>query len=154
MRYDWFDSVIVGGSIALAILAIQTLADGAPGQARLLLLLLAGAVLAGLQLVLTLRRTRRGASEQPPQSGRPAPDARTDRRNPFIRELTRDWTGLDDRGLAPGPPRSARRELDDAAETADQPLSAPLPAHTQDTQDPTGAAIEQDGGAEQPAHDR
>jgi hypothetical protein len=154
MRDNWFDSLIVGGSIALAILAIQMLTDGAPGQARLLLLLLAGAALAGLQLVLALRRARRGsASYQPPQSDRPTPGARTDQRNPFIRELTRDWTGLDDRGLAPGPPRSVRREVRDGVETADEPLSAAPPPQDQDAQHLISSTPHRDDDAEQPAND-
>src|SRR5262245_41517532 len=117
MRHDWFDSLIVGGSIALVVLVIQLLTGSASGQARLLPLLVAGTVLAGLQLVLTLRRARRGpTSKQRSQLDHPDPSPRIDRRNPFIRELTRDWTGLDDRGLASGPPRPARREADDGAE--------------------------------------
>jgi hypothetical protein len=98
MRNDLIESLVIGGSIGFVVLAIHALTDGAPAQLRLLALLVAGIGLFCAQLALGIRRTRRSGApheEQPQQA--PAPLQRAGRRrNPFFRELTHDWTGLDE----------------------------------------------------------
>jgi hypothetical protein len=97
MRNSLIESVMVGGSIALGVLLIHTLTQGAPAATQLLALLAVGVVLFGMQLVLTLRRTRR-SGPPPEEQARPQQRSalRRGRRNPFFRELTQDWTGLDE----------------------------------------------------------
>jgi hypothetical protein len=98
MRNSSIESLIVGSGIALVVLLIRALAQGAPAMTQLLALLAAGVVLFCIQLALTLRRARQGGSppedqEQPLERARPL---RERRRNPFARELTHDWMGLED----------------------------------------------------------
>jgi hypothetical protein len=116
MRNSLIESLVVGGGIALGVLLVHTLTQGAPVTTQLLALLGVGIVLFCAQLALILRRARR--TGQPPEqqdelAQRPIL-SRRGRRNPFFRELTHDWTGLDDhlaeRGAA-GP--YAPDELDD-----------------------------------------
>jgi hypothetical protein len=98
MRYDLIDSLLIGGSIGLIVLAIRALTDGASSQLKLLALLAAGGALFCVQLALLIRRRRRAgrpAEDQAEAERRPA-RMRRDRRNPFFRELTQDWTGLDE----------------------------------------------------------
>jgi hypothetical protein len=123
MRNDVVDSLIMGGSIAFVVLAINTLTDGTSADEQGLALLLAGAALAVLQLALTIRRARRSgpAPDQPAETARRARGIRPVRRNPFIRELNRDWTGLDDRVIESS--SSPSRRVD--ATASDEPLEQP-----------------------------
>src|SRR5438105_12446495 len=98
MRNSVIESLIVGCGIALVVLLVQALTQGAPAMTQLLALLAAGAVLFCIQVALTLRRARRRGPAQeeqdaPPERSRPL---RYRRRNPFARELTHDWMGLED----------------------------------------------------------
>jgi hypothetical protein len=98
MRNSLLESLVVGCGIALGTLVIGALTHGAPVATQLLALLAAGLVLFCMQLALTLHRARR-AGQPPEQSAGPAPRRlllRRSQRNPFFRELTDDWTGLDD----------------------------------------------------------
>jgi hypothetical protein len=94
MYNDMPEGLIIGVTIGLAVVAIRIFLAGASlGQA--LALVLAAALLCIGQIVLSLRRARRAS--QPPA---PRPSAvrprRLSRQNPFSRELTDNWTGLDD----------------------------------------------------------
>jgi hypothetical protein len=98
MRNRSIESLIIGCGIALGVLLIQALTQGAPATLQLLALLLVGVVLFCIQLALTLRRARRNRSQsaesnQVPERARPL---RNRHRNPFARELTHDWIGLED----------------------------------------------------------
>jgi hypothetical protein len=156
MRKDLFDSLIMGLSIAFVVLAIRTLADGAAEQIQLLMLLAAGVALAGLQLALTLRRARRRghAGAQWPEPGQPAPRPRRDQRNPFVRELTREWTGLDEhvieRSAAP-----AERTAADPAGQLDGRGPADPSARRAEADQPAAAkpTPNQGDGAERRSHD-
>jgi hypothetical protein len=110
------ESLVIGCGIALGVLLVHALTQGAPAMTQLLALLTAGVVLFCIQLALTVRRARRGGppheeQDEPQQRFRPL---RHRRRNPFARELTHDWIGLEDhsaeRDLAG---RSAPDDLDD-----------------------------------------
>ena len=108
MRRDLFDSLLIGASIGFIALAIHALTDGSAPHYQLLALTLAGAALFGVHLALALRRRQqaRGRKETVEHEHEPAPEAfLRDRRNPFFRELTRDWTGLDDYPSTDTPPR-------------------------------------------------
>jgi hypothetical protein len=98
MRNRPIESLIIGCCIALGVLLVHALTQGAPAMTQLLALLTAGVVLFCIQLALALRRHgARGATpeeqDEPQQRSRPL---RHRRRNPFVRELTHDWTGLED----------------------------------------------------------
>jgi hypothetical protein len=95
MRNSLIESLVIGCGIALGVLLVHTLTQGAPAMTQLLALLTAGVVLFCVQLALVLRRGGRLPEEQdkPQQPSRPL---RRRRRNPFARELTHDWTGLED----------------------------------------------------------
>jgi len=97
MRNSPIESLLIGGGIALGVLLVHALTQGAPAITQLLALLAAGVVLYCIQLVLGLRRARQSpppdAQNQPQQRFR---SLRQRRRNPFARELTHDWTGLED----------------------------------------------------------
>ena len=130
MRNSLIESLVIGCGIALGVLLVHTLTQGAPATAQLLALLAAGIVLFCIQLALALRGARR--TGQPPKqqderTQRPIL-SRRGRRNPFIRELTHDWTGLDDhlaeRGAADP---YAPDELDDEL-WGDQPEARPRKA--------------------------
>jgi hypothetical protein len=98
MHNSVIESLMVGCGIALGVLLIQALTQDAPATTQLLALLAAGIVLFCIQLGLALRRSRHSGT-QPDAHARPAPRralTRRARRNPFFRELTHDWTGLDD----------------------------------------------------------
>jgi hypothetical protein len=155
MRKDLFDSLIMGLSIAFVVLAIRTLADGAAERTQLLLLLLAGVALAGLQLALTLRRARRRghAGAQWPEPDRPAPRLRRDQRNPFVRELTREWTGLDEHVIERGAAPAEKAAADLAGELDGQGPADPS-ARQAETDRPDAKAVpRQDDGAERRSHD-
>jgi hypothetical protein len=97
MRRNFFEEIIIGATIGLAVMAIRTLIGGATAW-QALALVLAGTALCGIQLLL-LRRPPRAAqppAEEESEAPRPAIRARSSRRNPFAHELTRNWTGLDD----------------------------------------------------------
>ena len=66
---------------------------------------LGGRALFGVQLALFVRRARQPGSAQDEQSDpeQTLAHLRHNRRNPFFRELTSDWTGLDDRSSAEQP---------------------------------------------------
>jgi hypothetical protein len=93
MRNSLIESLVIGCGIALGVLLVHTLTQGAPAMTQLLALLTAGVVLFCVQLALVLRRRGRLPEEQ----DKPQPPSRPlRRRNPFARELTHDWTGLED----------------------------------------------------------
>ena len=104
MRNDLIESVLIGGSVGLLAIIIHIWTDAAATATQVLALLAAGFGLAGFQLALAYRRSRRpgrapdgpGSSDQPPA-----------RRNQFMRELTSDWTGLED---SPQPPAAPEAE--------------------------------------------
>jgi hypothetical protein len=98
MRNRPIESLIIGCGIALGVLLVHTLTQGAPAMTKLLALLTAGVVLFCIQIALAVRRARRGdpppdEQDKPRQHSRPL---RLRRHNPFVRELTHDWTGLED----------------------------------------------------------
>jgi hypothetical protein len=146
MRNDVVDSLIMGGSIAFVVLAIHTLTDGTSADQQELALLLAGAALAVLQLALTIWRARRNGStpDQPAETARRARGMRPVRRNPFIRELNRDWTGLDDRVIESSSTPSRRAD----ASAGDGPQEQ-SPANGQEPM--TKPGVGQDGAAEESA---
>ena len=100
MRHSLIESLVIGCSIALGVLLVHTLTEGASALAQLLVLLIAGVVLFCVQLVLVLALGRmRGAAHPPEQQEAPQQPSRPlhgRRRNPFVRELTHDWMGLED----------------------------------------------------------
>jgi hypothetical protein len=95
MRNELIEGVIIGATIGLAVVAIRALFVGDTSAGQALALVLAGAVLCGVQLLLVLRRAGKRSSDstEMPQ----AAPRRPGRQNPFAQELTRNWTGLDDR---------------------------------------------------------
>lgn len=108
MRRDLFDSLLIGVSIGFIALAIHALTDGSAPHYQLLALTLAGAVLFGIHLALALRRRQQARSQKETVEPEHAPETfLRDRRNPFFRELTRDWTGLDEYPSAEKPPGDA-----------------------------------------------
>ena len=98
MRNSLLESLVFGCGIALVVLLVHALTQGAPAATQLVALLVAGLVLFCIQLALTLRRARRAG--QPPEQlagqGQRRLLLRRSQRNPFFRELTDDWIGLDD----------------------------------------------------------
>jgi len=105
MRNSVIESLMVGCGIALGVLLIHTLTQGAPATTQLLALLAAGIVLFCVQLGLALHRSRHDRPPPEEHAGlaqRPMLSRRS-RRNPFFRELTHDWTGLDDHPAEQGP---------------------------------------------------
>lgn len=99
MRSDLAEGLILGAVIGLVVLAIHELTSGAPSELQLLALFLAGLLLCGVQLLLSLRRSRH--KDNPPGShpepSQPILGRRARRQTLFIQELTRNWTGLNDR---------------------------------------------------------
>lgn len=98
MRNDLVESLWIGGGIGLLILAIHALTSGAPPQAQLLALLAAALLIACAQIGVTIWRQRHGDRTGGPPAATPPgfTRLRRGRRNPFFRELTSDWTGLDE----------------------------------------------------------
>ena len=95
MRNGPIESLVIGCGIALGVLLVHASTQGAPVMIQLLALLAAGVVLFCAQLALVLRHARRDGP--PEQQDEPQPRAlRKRRRNPFARELTHDWIGLED----------------------------------------------------------
>ena len=98
MRSDLVESLCIGGCIALTVLVVHAFTADARPQIQVLALLAAAVVVAGGQVVFTRWRQRRGI----PPGNQPADQTssflrlRRNRRNPFFRELTSDWTGLDE----------------------------------------------------------
>jgi hypothetical protein len=107
MRYDLIDSLLLGGTIGFVALALHMLTDGAPPHYQLLALVLAGAALFAVQIALALRRSRQSGRGSDEAAEHEPPRLRHNRRNPFYRELTSDWTGLDE--YPPAPERPAPR---------------------------------------------
>lgn len=126
MRNEWLEIVLVGAAIGLAVIAIRTLIGQSIPQVQLLALVLAGAGLSLLQFRLSLRRMRQG--DQPSHdrnTTRPAERRRPHRPNPFDHELTRNWTGLDERLTRPDAPRPPGTDAQ-LAEPSKRPTD-PLP---------------------------
>lgn len=116
MRNDLVESLWIGGCIGLVVLAVHALTANATPQIQLLALLAAAVVIACCQIVFTIWRERRGIPSGSPPADH-APNVlrlRRNRRNPFFRELTSDWTGLDehlaDDDSAARPSRTGRPE--------------------------------------------
>ena len=107
MRKELIDILLLGCAIALIALAIHALTDTAAPYYRLLALALAGTALFGVQLGLAFRRARQ--QEQPPDESvdHETPHPPHNRNNPFFRELTRDWIGLDEQPPAEKPSTGA-----------------------------------------------
>ena len=95
MRNSLIESVVIGCAIALGVVLVHTLTQGAPVMIQLLALLAAGVVLYCIQLVFASRRGSPPPAEQGESYPRLRP-LRQRRRNLFTRELTQDWTGLED----------------------------------------------------------
>lgn len=95
MRNSPIESLVIGCGIALGVLLVHALTQGASVLTQLLALLIAGVVLFCVQLALALTRARRSAPAPEPQDAPPPPSRSLRRRNPFARELTHDWTGLE-----------------------------------------------------------
>src|SRR4051812_556635 len=93
MRNGTIESLVIGCGIALGVLLVHALTQGASAITQLLALLAVGVVLFCVQLVLASRRSRPPPAEPGKSRSRPL---RQRRRNPFTRELTHDWTGLED----------------------------------------------------------
>jgi hypothetical protein len=108
MRSDIVDSLLIGCTIGFAALAIHALTDGAAPHYQLLALVVAGAGLFAAQLALALRRTRQRQQASDESAEHDGATPRHNRRNPFFRELTSDWTGLDDRPPTDPSPEPAR----------------------------------------------
>jgi len=97
MRNNLLESLIIGCGIALAVVLIQILTQGTAAVVQLLALLAASVVLFCIQLVLALRRAHDPASsDQRDQAQQASRALRQRRRNPFARELTHDWIGLEE----------------------------------------------------------
>jgi hypothetical protein len=97
MRNNLVESAVIGSSIAFGVLAIHALTDSTAAQLQLMALVLAGIALFCVQLAFTIRRIRKSdaRAEEQPEAEHPA-RLRRSRRNPFFRELTQDWTGLEE----------------------------------------------------------
>ena len=96
MRNQLVEGILLGTGIALAIIAVRALMSGASSRAQALALLLIGLALCVVQFVLIVRHARQDGtpSHRPLETPRPAARKRPGPRDPFARELTRDWTGL------------------------------------------------------------
>lgn len=116
MRHSVIESLMVGCGIALGVMLVHSLTQGAPATTQLLALLATGIVLFCVQLWLALRRSSQAsASQEEPSWLEQHPMlSRRGRRNQFFRELTHDWTGLDDHSTErePASPYTPQ-ELDD-----------------------------------------
>jgi hypothetical protein len=127
MRNSLFESLVVGCGIALGVLLVHVLTQGAPAATQILALLVAGLVLFCIQLALTLHRARRSGQspEQPVGQAQRRLLLRRSQRNPFFRELTDDWIGLEDHLSEPGAAGPyTSDELDDDL-WGDQPEARP-----------------------------
>ncbi len=95
MRNGTIESLVIGCGIALGVLLVHALTQGASAMTQLLALLAAGVVLFCVQLALASRRGSPSHAEQDESHPHSRP-LRQRRRNLFTRELTHDWTGLED----------------------------------------------------------
>jgi len=136
MRISVIESLVIGCGIALGVLLVHALTQGAPVMTQLLALLGVGVILFCSQLALALRRARRGGPPSEEQD-EPQPRSRLLRqrgRNPFARELTHDWIGLED--------YTGERELaepyapDDLDELWSEPPDVPVRKATAKIDDP------------------
>ena len=125
MRNDFVESLWIGGCIGLVVLVVHAFTASATPQVQLLALLVAAVVIACCQIVFTIWRERRGIPSGAPPTDQ-APNVlrlRRNRRNPFFRELTSDWTGLDehlaDDDSAAHPSRAGRSEDQSGPHTDD-----------------------------------
>jgi hypothetical protein len=126
MRNSLIESLVIGCGVALGVMLVHVLTQGASVMTQLLALLAVGVVLFCVQIALTQRSTRRDRlppeepDEQQPRSG----SLRRRRRNPFARELTDDWIGLEDHSTEREPAEPyAPGDLDDLwAEPPDVPV--------------------------------
>jgi hypothetical protein len=98
MRNELVESLWIGACIGLAVLVVHALTANTTPQVQLLALLAAAILVACCQIAFTIWRERRGIpSGAPPTDHTPQfLRNRRNRRNPFFRELTSDWTGLDE----------------------------------------------------------
>src|SRR5690349_12110330 len=97
MRNSPIEILLIGCGIALGVVLVHALTQGASALTQLLALLIAGFVLFCAQLVLALRRARSNQPPAQPDQARPSLQALRRRgRNPFVRELTHDWVGLEE----------------------------------------------------------
>jgi hypothetical protein len=94
MRNSPIEILVIGCGVALGVLLVHALTQGASALTQLLALLAAGVVLFCIQLALALRRARHD-SPPPERQDAPIRPLRGRRRNPFVRELTDDWIGLE-----------------------------------------------------------
>jgi hypothetical protein len=110
MRNELIEGIILGIGIGVAVMGIRMLVSGASLQGQVVVLLLVGAAFCLVQLVLIVRRAPRGDQSPRDEAETRAPAARrrSRRHNPFAHELTRNWTGLDERV----PPGGAARPPD------------------------------------------
>jgi len=115
MRKDLINSLLVGMSIGLIALGIHALTDSSAPHYQLLALALSGLTLFALHLALGLRRARQARDRVDNEADHEPETFLRDRRNPFFRELTRDWTGLDEHSTThPAlPERSSGEARDD-----------------------------------------
>jgi hypothetical protein len=95
MDRDLSEGLIIGATIGLLVVAIRMLFAGASAW-QALALVVAGVILCAGQVVLWVRRARRDARPSALRTAAARP-RRLSRQNPFAQELTRNWTGLDDR---------------------------------------------------------
>ena len=121
MRNTITESLIVGGAVGLLALAIHRWTDASSPGTRLLVLLLAALGLGLLQLGLLLFRSRRRGAAPPGEPDQPPSWPQNGRRNPFARELTSDWTGLEE----------------SPAEPAARPARSPAPSTPSEVANPT-----------------
>jgi hypothetical protein len=124
MRNEWLEFILIGAGIGLAVLAIRALIGQDVPQVQLLALVLVGMALSLLQFRLALRRRRQGSRPPSEQNTarRPVTHVRPARPNPFDNELTRNWTGLDERLSNAEPPRApdaAGKLVDSSTEPTD-----------------------------------
>lgn len=104
MQRDTIHSLLIGIVVGLVALGIHALTDTFAPRDQLLALVVSGAMLFAIHLAISLRRARlaRERVESADADHEPETFLR-DRRSPFFRELTRDWTGLDERSSAVPP---------------------------------------------------
>jgi len=125
MRNSPIEILVIGCGTALGVLLVHMLTEGASALIQLLALLSAGVVLFCIQLALVLRRAGRGDQPQQDQPQQPPRLLRRRRGNPFVRELTHDWIGLEDHVPEPDTPGPRVPDaLDD--ELWGEPPQAPL----------------------------